>query len=119
MMAMRGLVGAVYKNDAAPVSENIALLFGWTLEVQHRKEYTYGPELHAIPIGWHVKAEAYWTVEAIEKGQAFVRLFIDKGEDMRCLAGQVELPALKKTEGVCESDIKLDGIGRLTLCETK
>jgi len=39
-MAVKGLVGAVYVDDAAPLSDNIALLFDWTLEVQHRKEYT-------------------------------------------------------------------------------
>ncbi len=112
-MAIRGLVGAVYKNEAAPVSDNIALLFDWTLEIHHKKEYTFGPELHIIPTGWHVKAEAYWAAKKIPKGQAFVRLFIGKGEDMRCLSGHVELPTLKKTEDICEMGINLEGVSLL------
>ena len=117
-MAIRGIVGAVYESDAAPISDNIALLFDWTLEVQHRKEYTYGPELHGILNDWHVKAEAYWAPETMPQGQYFVRLFIGKGKDLRCLAGQVELPTLQKTDGICESSIKLNGIGGVK-CETK
>jgi len=117
-MAVKGLVGAVYVDDAAPLSDNIALLFDWTLEVQHRKEYTYGPELHGILNDWHVKAEAYWAPETMPQGQYFVRLFIGKGKDLRCLAGQVELPTLQKTDGICESSIKLNGIGGIK-CETK
>jgi len=117
-MAVKGLVGAVYVDDAAPVSDNIALLFDWTLEVQHRKEYTYGPELHGILNDWQVKAKAYWAPEQLPKGPAFVRLFIGKGKDLRCLAGQVELPTLQKTDGICESEIRLDGIGGVK-CETK
>jgi len=117
-MAIRGIVGAVYESDAAPIPDNIALIFDWTLEVQHRKEYTYGPEMHAVSTGWSVKAEAYWAPETMPQGQYFVRLFIGKGEDLRCLAGQVELPTLQKTDGICESSIKLDGIGGIK-CETK
>ena len=117
-MAVKGLVGAVYVDDAAPVSDNIALLFDWTLEVQHRKEYTYGPELHGILNDWHVKAEAYWAPETMPQGQYFVRLFIGKGKDLRCLAGQVELPTLQKTDGICESEISLNGIGGVK-CEIK
>lgn len=118
-MPIKGMVGAVYENDAAPISDNVALLFDWTLDVEHRKEYTYGPELHGIPTDWHIKAEAYWIEKNIQKRQAFVRLFISKGEDMRCLTGEVELPALRKTEGIYESSVKLNGIGGLVLCETK
>ena len=117
-MAIKGLVGAVYENDTAPVSDNIALILNWILEVEHRKEYTYGPKLHAIPIGWYVTAQAYWAGEKGPKGHAFVRLFIGKGKDLRCLAGQVELPALQKTDGICESNIKLNGIGGVK-CEIK
>ena len=117
-MAVKGLVGAVYVDDAAPLSDNIALLFDWTLEVQHRKEYTYGPELHGILNDWQVKAEAYWAPEQLPKGPAFVRLFIGKGKDLRCLAGQVELPTLQKTDGICESEISLNGIGGVK-CEIK
>ena len=117
-MAVKGLVGAVYVDDAAPFSDNIALLFDWTLEVQHRKEYTYGPELHGILNAWHVKAEASWAPETMPQGQYFVRLFIGKGKDLRCLAGQVELPTLQKTDGICESEIRLNGIGGVR-CETK
>ena len=98
-MAIRGMIGAVYESDTAPLSDNIALLFDWVLEVEYRKEYTYGPELYAIPTGWSVKAEAYWAPEQLPKGPAFVRLFIGKGKDLRCLAGQVELPALQKLMG--------------------
>ena len=110
-MAIRGMIGAVYESETAPVSENIALLFDWTLEVQHRKEFTYGPELHGIPTGWHVKAEAYWAPETIPQGQYFIRLFICKGKNNRCLAGQVELPALQKTDGIREKEIILQGVG--------
>ncbi len=117
-MAIRGIIGAVYESETAPVSENVALLFDWTLEVQQRKEFTYGPELHGIPTDWQVKAEAYWAPETMPQGQYFVRLFIGKGEDLRCLAGQIELPALQKTDGICESSIKLNGIGGIK-CETK
>ena len=117
-MAVKGLVGAVYVDDAAPLSDNIALLFDWILEAEHRKEYTYGPELHGILNDWHVKAEAYWAPEQLPKGPAFVRLFIGKGKDLRCLAGQVELQTLQKTDGICESSIKLNGIGGIK-CETK
>ena len=117
-MAVKGLVGAVYVDDAAPLSDNIALLFDWILEAEHRKEYTYGPELHGILNDWHVKAEAYWAPEQLPKGPAFVRLFIGKGKDLRCLAGQVELPTLQKTDGICESSIQLNGIGGVR-CETR
>ncbi len=117
-MAVKGLVGAVYVDDAAPLSDNIALLFDWVLEVQHRREYTYGPELHGILNDWHVKAKAYWAPEQLPKGPAFVRLFIGKGKDLRCLAGQVELPTLQKTDGICETSIRLNGIGGVR-CETR
>ena len=117
-MAVKGLVGAVYEDDAAPLSDNIALLFDWILEAEHRKEYTYGPELHGILNDWHVKANAYWAPEQVPKGPAFFRLFIGKGKDLRCLAGQVELPTLQKTDGICESSIKLNGTGGVK-CETK
>ena len=117
-MAVKGLVGAVYEDDAAPLSDNIALLFDWILEAEHRKEYTYGPELYGILNDWHVTAKACWVVEKVPKGHAFVRLFIGKGKDLRCLAGQVELPTLQKTEGICESSIKLNGTGGVK-CETK
>ncbi len=116
-MSIKGLVGAVYADNTAPVSENIALLLNWTLEVEHRKEYTYGPELHGIPTDWHVSAEAY-CAENLQQKQAFVRLFIGKGKDLRCLAGQVELPTLQKTDGICESEIRLNGIGGVK-CEIK
>ena len=118
-MSIKGLVGAVYEDEAAPLSDNIALLFDWVLEVEHRKEYTYGPELHAVSTGWSVKAEAYWAAEQVPKGKAFVRLFIGKGEDLRCLAGEIELPALEKTDGIEETTIKLNGTGGVILCETK
>ena len=110
-MAIMGLIGAVYESDAAPVSENIALLFDWILEVQHRKEYTYGPEIHGVLTGWHVKAESYWVSKNIQQGRYFVRLFIGKGEDRRCLAGQVELPAIKRTDAINETEIRMEGIG--------
>jgi len=115
---IKGLVGAVYEDDAAPLSDNIALLFDWILEAEHRKEYTYGPDLHGILNDWHVTAKACWAAEQVPKGKAFVRLFIGKGKDLRCLAGQVELPTLQKTDGICESSIKLNGIGGVK-CETK
>jgi len=117
-MAVKGLVGAVYEDDAAPLSDNIALILNWTLEVEHRKEYTYGPELHGIPTGWHVAVQAYWVEKDLQQDKAFVRLFLGKGKDLRCLAGQVELPTLQKTDGICESSIKLNGTGGVK-CETK
>lgn len=117
-MAVKGLVGAVYVDDAAPFSDNIALLFDWVLEAEHRKEYTYGPELHGILNDWQVKAEAYWAPETMPQGQYFVRLFIGKGKDLRCLTGYVELPRLQKTDGIFESDINLNGTGGVK-CETK
>lgn len=110
-MAVRGLIGAVYESDAAPISENIALLFDWILEVQQRKEFTYGPQLHVIPEGWHVKAKSYWAAKALLKGQAYVRLFIGKGNDRRCLVGQIELPAMKHTDAINETEIRMEGIG--------
>jgi hypothetical protein len=112
-MAIRGMVGAVYESDAAPISENIALLFDWTLEVQQRKEFTYGPQLHVIPEGWHVKAEAYWAPETMPQGRYFVRLFIGKGDDARTLAGNVELPALKMAEEITEMKITFEGVDQL------
>ena len=112
-MAVMGLIGAVYESETAPVSENIALLFDWVLEVQQRKEFTYGPELHAIPNSWYVKAEAYWAPEAMTQGQYFVRLFIGKGDDARTLAGNVELPTLKMTEEITEMKITFEGIDQL------
>jgi len=112
-MAIRGMVGAVYESDAAPISENIALLFDWTIEVQQRKEYTYGPEIHSVPTGWHVKAESYWAPKTILQGRYFVRLFIGKGDDTRTLAGNVELPALKMAEEITEMKITFEGIGQL------
>jgi len=112
-MAIRGMIGAVYESETAPVSENIALLFDWTLEVQHRKEFTYGPELHGIPTGWHVAVQAYWASKNIPQGRYFVRLFIDKGKDLRCLAGNAELPALKMAEEITEMKVTFEGIGQL------
>ena len=112
-MAIRGIVGAVYESDAAPVSENIALLFDWTLETEQRKEFTYGPQMHIVNEGWHIKASAYWAVKKLSEGKAYVRLFIGKGEDKRCLAGQVELPVLKKTDGINASEIRLEGVSLL------
>ena len=112
-MAVKGLVGAVYEDDAAPFSANIALLFDWVLEVQHRKEYTYGPELHGVLTGWHVKAESYWASKNIPQGRYFVRLFIGKGDDMRCLAGPVELLTLKKTENIYKVKNQFEGVGQL------
>ena len=109
-MAVMGLIGAVYESETAPISENVALLFDWTLEVQHSKDFTYGPELHGIPTGWHVKAKSYWAAKALPKGQAFVRLFIGKGNDRRCLVGQIELPAMKQTEDINETEIRMEGI---------
>lgn len=113
-MPVKGLVGAVYRDDAAPISDNVALLFDWTLDVEHSKEYTYGPELHGIPGDWYVKAEAYQAAEEMQAGQYFVRLFIGKGNDVRCLAGDVEIPALQKTDGIYESATKINGIGLLS-----
>jgi len=112
-MAIRGMVGAVYESETAPISENVALLFDWVLEVQHRKEYTYGPQLHVIPEGWHVKAKSYWAAKALPKGQAYVRLFIGKGEDRSCFAGQIELPTMKQTDAINETEIRMEGIGQL------
>lgn len=112
-MAIRGIVGAVYESDAAPISDNIALLFDWAVDVEHRKEYTYGPELHGIPTGWHVAVQAYWAEKDLQQDKAFIRLFIGKGEDKRCLAGQVELPVLKKTDGINASEIRLEGVSLL------
>ena len=112
-MAIRGRIGAVYESDAAPVSDNVALLFDWTLEVQHRKEYTYGPEIHGVLTGWHVKAESYWASKNIPQGRYFVRLFIGKDEDKRCLAGHVELPTMKQTDTINETEIRMEGIGQL------
>ena len=110
-MAIRGIVGAVYADEAAPVSENIALLFDWTLEAKQRKEYTYGPELHGIPTGWHVAVQAYWAEKDLQQDKAFVRLFVGKAEDKRCLAGQIELPKIKMTKDICEEVLRLEGIG--------
>ena len=117
-MAIKGMVGAVYQNNTAPISDNIALILNWILEAEHRKEYTYGPELHGVLNDWHVKTEAYWAPETMPQGQYFVRLFIGKGKDLRCLAGQVELPTLQKTDGIFESAINLNGMGGIK-CETK
>jgi len=110
-MAVRGLIGAVYESETAPISENIALIFDWTLEVQQRKVFTYGPRFHKINEGWHVKAGAYWAKENLTKKQAFVRLFIGKGNDRRCLVGQIELPAMKHTDTINETEIRMEGIG--------
>jgi len=117
-MKIRGLVGAVYEDDTVPVTNNVALLFDWSLDAEYREECTFGPVWHEVLTSWHVKAKAYWAKENLTKKQAFVRLFIGKGDDIRCLAGQVELPTLQKTDGICESSIKLNGIGGVR-CETK
>ena len=110
-MAIRGIVGAVYKSETAPIPDNIALIFDWALEVQHRKEYTYGPEIHGVPTGWYAKAESYWATETIPQGRYFVRLFVGKGNDRRCLVGQIELPAMKHTDDINETEIRMEGIG--------
>ena len=112
-MAISGIVGAVYESETAPISDNIALLFDWILEAEHRKEYTYGPELHGVLTGWHVTAEAYCASKNIPQGRYFVRLFIGKGDDARALAGNVELPALKMAEEITEMKITFEGIGQL------
>ena len=64
------------------------------------------------------RLKAYKAGENIETGEVFVRLFIGKGKDLRCLTGYVELPRLQKTDGIFESDINLKGIGGIK-CETK
>ena len=110
-MAISGIVGAVYESDAAPISDNIALLFDWILEAEHRKEYTYGPELHGVLTGWHVKAGSYWAEKDLQQDKAFIRLFIGKGNDRRCLVGQIELPAMKHTDAINETEIRMEGIG--------
>ena len=112
-MKIRGLVGAVYEDDTVPVTNNIALIFDWSLDAEYREECTFGPVWHEVLTSWHVKAEAYWAPETIPQGQYFVRLFIGKGEDKRCLAGQVELPVLKKTDGIKETEIILEGINQI------
>jgi len=117
-MKIRGLVGAVYEDDTVPVSNNVALIFDWSLDAEYREGCTFGPVWHDVLTSWHVKAKAYWAPEQLPKGPTFVRLFIGKGKDLRCLAGQVELPTLQKTDGICESSIKLNGIGGVK-CETK
>jgi len=68
-VAIKGMVGAVYQNNTAPISDNIALILNWTLEVEHRKGFTYGPELHAVSTGWSVKAEAYGQQSRCQKGK--------------------------------------------------
>lgn len=117
-MKIRGLVGAVYEDDTVPVTNNIALIFDWSLDAEYREECTFGPVWHEVLTSWHVKAKAYWAPEQLPKGPAFVRLFIGKGKDLRCLVGQVELPVLQNTDGICESEIRLNGIGGVR-CETK
>jgi excisionase family DNA binding protein len=64
------------------------------------------------------RLKAYKAGENIETGEVFVRLFIGKGKDLRCLTGYVELPRLQKTDGIFESEINLNGIGGIK-CETK
>ncbi len=112
-MIIKGRVGAVYSDDTAPLSDNIALLFDWTLHAEHRDEFTFGPELRGMLTSWHVTAESYWAEKNIPKGQAFVRLFISKGKGTCCLVGPVQLPALQKTDGIYETEIKLQGVGPL------
>lgn len=114
-MKIRGLVGAVYEDDTVPVTNNIALIFDWSLDAEYREECTFGPVWHEVLTSWHVKAEAYWAPETMPQGQYFVRLFIGKDEDRRCLAGQVEIPALQKTDGIYEVEINLRGIGPIRL----
>lgn len=114
-MAIKGLVGAVYENDTVPLSDNIALLFNWVLEVEHRKVHTFGPEMHGILTGWHVTVDAYWALEDLPRGQFCVRLFIGKGKDKRCLTGKVEMPTLQKTDDICETELILQGVGLICL----
>jgi len=117
---IKGMVGAVYENDTAPISDNIGLLLNWELEHDTKKEVTFGiegPELHGIPADWHVKAQAYWMAKTIDEELVFIRLFIGKGADMRCLTGFAENPALQKTDEICKTTIKLYGIGGIS-CET-
>lgn len=108
-----GLTGAVYESNTAPVTSNIALLLDWELDVEHSREYVFGGKLHGIPAGWHVKAGAYWAGRRVEACKVFVRLFIGKEKDMRCLAGWADLPGLQATPGIRERVIRLDGIGAL------
>ena len=60
-----------------------------------------------------MKAKSYWAAKALPKGQAYVRLFVGKGEDKRCLAGHVELPTMKQTDAINETEIRMEGIGQL------
>jgi len=109
-MAIKGIVGAVYEDDTAPISDNVALLFDWTLQVDIRKEYTYGPELHGVPVGWWVKAKGYWTMKKLPKKQMYVRLFLYKGTDKRCLAGWAQVPVLKKANTLTSAEVVLHGV---------
>jgi HSP90 family molecular chaperone len=54
-----------------------------------------------IPDGWSVKSEAYWAVKEIQKGQAFVRLFLDKEEeDLRKRWKVRQTLSRSKTKGI-------------------
>jgi hypothetical protein len=118
-MAMKGLIGAVYQNDAAPIKDNTALIFNWTLEIDSLKDLTFGPQLNAIPHESVIKAEAYWSKTDITKCPVFIRLFIKKEGDVQNIQGNVELlDSLKKSDYINEIPIKLLGIGGLR-CETR
>ena len=121
-MAVSGHVGAVYGNDAAPLSDNVGLILKWTLDVEIDYVRTFGldsPELHSIPGQWTVWAEAYWGDErfaALAGELVTVRLFLGAGESRRCLEGPALLidTGIKATGGqVVQQGIEFKGVGPL------
>ena len=112
------MVGAVYLDNTALIFNNAVLLFDWELDADHVRQLVYGdngPKLQGTLSGWKVKAKAYWAPNTIQKEQAFVRLFIGKDKDLSCLAGQVELTTLQKTDGICETELILQGVSLISL----
>lgn len=121
-MAITGLVGAVYTDDAAPVSDNVGLIFRWLLDVDVEFVRTFGtdgPELYGVPGQWTVQAEAYWGDErfaALVGELVTVRLFLGAGESRRCLEGPALLidTGIKATGGqVVQQGIEFKGVGPL------
>lgn len=121
-MALTGLVGAVYMDDAAPLSDNAGLILKWVLNVDVdfvRAFGADGPEIHGIPGQWTVQAEAYWGDErfaALAGELVTVRLFLGAGESRRCLEGPALLidTGIKATGGqVVQQGIEFKGVGPL------
>lgn len=112
---IRGLVGAVYRDDAAPLTNNLVLLLDWELQIDIQKQPLLGSEMSVVPVGWYVQAHAYFANTDVPKKQATIRLFIGDGEDKRHFIGTVMVPELRVSDTIQRQPVIFRGINQIRL----